>query len=507
MSQSSSEPSHSLQKVSLYAGPVLGLAALLLMPADPPLVGPTAGVAVWMGVWWLTEAVPLAVTSLLPLIFFPALGVMPAKDVAALYTNDVVFLFLGGFIVALAMEKWKLHRRIALRVMLLLGGGARRTLLGFMTATALLSMWISNTATAMMMVPIASAVLTHYEGTLDAASARRLSVGLLLGVAYAASIGGIATLVGTPPNLAFAQIFRIHFPGGPEVSFAAWMMFALPVSVLLLFVTWGLLTLLHVPSLKSTPSTRAIFKSELKKLGPMKREEKTVLVVFAALALLWITRRPLTFGAFIIPGWSDLLPEPSFVGDGTVAIALATLLFVLPARDGRKRIMDWDTARRLPWRIVLLFGGGFALAGAITAGGLAEWIGLHMRGLSALGPLAMTGSICTLMTFLTELTSNTATTQMALPILAATAVAIGRNPFFLMVPATMSASCAFMMPVATPPNAIIFGTGRVRIWQMAKTGLLLNLIGVVVITLWMLLAGPAAFGGDPSVLPGWAAAP
>lgn len=494
-----------LVRTALASGPVLAIVTYLMFPGslEHPLVARTAAVAVWMGIWWLTEAVPLAVTSLLPLVFFPLFGVMKASDVASQYMNDVVFLFIGGFLVALAMERWSLHRRIALHVMRLIGGGKQRTLLGFMVATALLSMWISNTATAMMMIPIASAVLTRYEDHLQPQDHSRLAVGMFLGVAYAASIGGIATLVGTPPNLAFARIFALQFPNGPEITFAEWIVFALPVSLVMLAAAWGLLSLMYLRGSATPRISHDVFRNELNRLGPIRYEEKVVLGVFLSLAFLWITRKPIDIGAFVIPGWSQILPEPGYAGDGTVAIAFSTLLFVLPARGGHDRIMTWETARKLPWGIVLLFGGGFALAKAITVSGLSAWIGLKLQGLSTLQPVAMTASISTLMTFLTELTSNTATTQMTLPILAATAVAIGRNPFFLMIPATLSASFAFMMPVATPPNAIIFGTGKVRVAQMAKTGLILNLVGIVVITLWLFLAGTAHFGSGPEDVPAW----
>ncbi len=480
--------------IFLALGPVLGGLVYFLMPVNPdqPLVAFTAGVAVWMGVWWLTEAVPLPVTSLLPLVFFPLLGVMKSKAVASLYMNDTVFLFIGGFIVALAMEKWNLHRRIAILVVLAIGGGAKRTLFGFMLATALLSMWISNTATAMMMIPIAMAVLKRYEELVESSEASLLSVGLLLGIAYSASIGGMGTLVGTPPNLAFAQIYHQTFPNAPDVSFAEWMFFAAPLTVLMLFATWGVLSMLYMRKVKYVGATRAVFQDELKKLGKTGFEEKVVLIVFVILALLWITRKPLEFGSLVIPGWSSLLSQPKYIGDGTVAMMMAIILFLIPSKQGegkKAHIMDWETVRGLPWGIVLLFGGGFALAGAISESGLSLWIGERLNNLSALSPVATTGAICTLMTFLTELTSNTATTQMALPILAATAVAIGRNPILLMVPATLSASCAFMMPVATPPNAIIFGTGRIRVAQMAKTGIMLNLVGVIIITLWVSVAG------------------
>ncbi|MBU1636475.1 SLC13 family permease [bacterium] len=490
----------------LLAGPVFGILTLLIMSGDAahPLAARCAGVAVWMGVWWLTEAVPLAVTALLPLILFPLSGVMKAGDVASNYTNDVIFLFLGGFMVALAMERWELHKRIALRVILLIRGGVGRTLLGFMLATAVLSMWISNTATTMMMVPIAMAVLARYDDLLGKELTSKIAIGLLLGIAYSASIGGLATLVGTPPNLVFAQVFRIQFPNAPEFTFTDWMLFAFPITVIMLALTWGLLKLLYLPAVKEFKSTHDIFRKELRELGSMGFEERVVLIVFSLMAILWMTRRPLELGSFKLPGWSLLLPEPSFVGDGTVALTLAVSLFIISAKDRTTRILNWSTARKLPWRIVLLFGGGFALAAAIVQSGLSEVIGIKMQGLSALSPFWMTTAICSLLTFVTELTSNTATTQIALPILAATAVAIGRNPFFLMIPATLSASCAFMMPVATPPNAIIFGTGRIQIYQMAKAGILLNLIGIVVITLWTLWTGPYFFDGTPSPLPAWA---
>ncbi len=469
---------------SLLAGPVLGIVVLFLMPGDPSLslAARTAALAAWMAVWWVTEVVPLAVTSLLPLALFPLLGILKANDVAGLYMNDVVFLFVGGFLVALAMEKWDLHRRIALHTILLIGGGTRRTLLGFMAATAFISMWTSNTATAMMMVPIASAVLVHYDRVLEEKSALRLAVALLLGVAYAASIGGMATLVGTPPNLIFARMFAIQFPNGPEISFATWMFFAAPLSVVLLLAAWIMLVLMYIPRRQNTGGTQAMFRDALRELGPIRREELIVAVTFVLMVLLWMTRETLNFGAFSMPGWSHLLPEPSFVGDGTVAITLATLLFVIPARDASRRILDWETSRRLPWSIVLLFGGGFALAGAIASSGLDDWIGLQLQGFAGM-PLFLTiVLVCAVVIALSELASNTATAQMALPILAAAAVGLGQNPLYFMVPATLAASCGFMMPVATPPNSIVFASGRIRIAQMARSGFLLNIVSLLVIS-------------------------
>jgi len=490
--------------IRLALGPLLAVLVWWLMPdvAGAPAARTTAGVAAWMGVWWLTEAVPLAVTSLLPLAFFPLFGVLPASRVAGLYMNDVVFLFVGGFIVALAMEKWNLHRRIALHIMLLVGVGPLRTLAGFMIATMVLSMWISNTAAAMMMLPIAMAVIWRYDTIYESGAMARYSVAVLLGIAYSASIGGIATLVGTPPNLVFARLFPMSFPHGPEITFAQWMGFALPISFIMFAAVFGVLVLRFV-RLERGGVTRDIFRGELDEMGKTSYEEKMVFLVFLVLAVLWVTRKPIVFGALEVGGWSNLLPKPEYVGDGTIAILLASTLFTIPSRKKGEWLMDWPTARKLPWGIVLLFGGGFALAGAISASGLSIWIGDQLNGLANLPPILMTAGLCTAMTFTTELTSNTATTQMILPILAAVSRAIARNPFFLMIPATLSASCAFMMPVATPPNAIVFGTGRLKIIDMATTGIILNVIGVIVITLWMHLAGPYFFGGGPMIAPDW----
>jgi sodium-dependent dicarboxylate transporter 2/3/5 len=496
----------SLSRVSLLLGPLLAIALLLFADLSPgkPEVTRTAAVALLMAVWWVGEALPLAITALLPIVLFPALGIMNGKIVAPIYFNHIIFLFIGGFIVALAMQRWELHRRIALRVLLLFGTKPRNLLLGFMTATAFLSMWVSNTATTMMMVPIALAVLLELEPKLDPAERRHHALALLLGVAYAASLGGIATLVGTPPNLSFARIFEITFPGGPEISFASWMLFALPISLVFLIVVWLLLSAAHLRG--DTPSIgRDSLRGQYEQLGPMRFEEKVVLADFTALALLWLTRADLRLGSLILPGWSRLFPHPSYRNDGSVAITMALLLFMLPSRERPgERIMDWGSANKLPWNIVLLFGGGFALASGFKESGLSLWIGDRLAGALSLHPILIIAALCLLITFLTELTSNTATAEMLLPILAALAISIGVNPLLLMIPGTLSCSLAFMLPVATPPNAIIFGTNRVRIGDMARTGVLLNFIGVLFVTLATWWIGRAVFGIDLAVLPDWA---
>jgi sodium-dependent dicarboxylate transporter 2/3/5 len=491
-----------LQRVGFFLGPLSATAIFIFFKPDPghPEMGFTAGIALFMAIWWITEAVPLAITALLPVVFFPLFGIMDGRGVSALYFNHVIFLFIGGFMVAMAMQKWNLHKRIALMTLILFGARPQRILLGFMLATAFLSMWISNTATAMMMVPIALSLIVSLESSFGKKRVRKYAIGLLLGIAYSASIGGISTLVGTPPNLSFARILTITFPDVPEISFASWFFFAFPISLTFLLIVWAFLSLLFgkVPfNVKGQG-----FRDQLKELGKMGYEEKIVLVVFSGLVLLWLTRAEIQFGNFHFPGWSGLFPKADFINDGTVAIAMALILFLVPDRKN-SRVLDWKTAARLPWGIVLLFGGGFALASGFLESGLSRWFGGQLAGLETFSPAMLIGSICIMITFLTELTSNTATAEMILPILGALGTAIGRNPLLLMVPATLASSFAFMMPVATPPNAILFGTGRLRILDMARVGFFLNIMGVIVLTLGILVLG-FILGINLYEMPDWA---
>lgn len=475
-----------------------------LVPGQPEVTY-TLAIAILMAGWWITEVIPLAVTSLLPVVLFPLLGVMDGKSVSSAYFNHVIFLFIGGFIMALAMQKWELHKRIALKIMLFTGTSPQRVLLGFMASTAFLSMWISNTATAMMMVPIVLSISKKLTDFMDESSNRRFTTGLLLGVAYSASIGGIATLVGTPPNLSFARIFQIMFPKAPEISFSNWFLFAVPLSLLMLIITWLLITYLFKPKQFSTYQTRATLRDEYKDLGKATQEQKTILTLFIILAVGWLTRADLNIGEFHLTGWSSLLSYPKYINDGTVAIAIAILLFIIPAsKKSGVRLMDWQATSELPWNIVILFGGGFALAGAFKESGLSFWVGQQMAAAEGL-PLIMVIAVVALsMTFLTELTSNTATTEMILPVLAGISISLNINPLLLMLPATLSASMAFMLPVATPPNAIVFGSNQLSVGQMAKTGLILNLIGVVLITLTTYFWGTWLFEIDMNQMPEWA---
>ena len=498
-----------IKQLALIIAPLISLAIILFADLDPEnrKVTYTLAIALLMAIWWITEAIPLAATALIPVALFPLFGVVDGKTISAMYFNHLIFLFIGGFLMAFAMERWNLHRRIALRILLLVGVSPGRILLGFMLATSFLSMWMSNTATAMMMVPIALSIILKLEESLGEVKMGKYSIGLLLGIAYSASIGGIATLVGTPPNLSFARIISIVFPEMPDISFADWFIFALPATILLFIAAWLLLHFMYKP--KSSWENIQIddFRKEYDNLGKAKLEEKIVLVLFITLAFLWIFRSGFSVGSFVIPGWSQLFNAPTYLNDGTVAICMALLLFIIPSKTKKgERLMNWETANKIPWNIVLLFGGGFALAKGFVDSGLSIWFGEQLAGLVNVKPIILTLANVSMMSVLTELTSNTATTEMILPILAGLATAIKINPLLLMIPATLAASLAFMLPVATPPNAIIFGTNRIKIKDMVKTGILLNIMGIIIATLVMYFWGTVVFDIDVNVFPEWAAA-
>ncbi|MCP3919527.1 MAG: SLC13/DASS family transporter [bacterium] len=495
------------ERVGLIVVPALALALLLFVELDPerPEVTRMAAVAVLMAGWWITESIPIPATAMLPVVLFPVLGILPGSHTASLYFNNLIFLFIGGFIFALAMQRWDLHRRIALGILSKVGTGPRRMIFGFMASTWFLSMWISNTATTMMMVPMAMAITGQLKERFAGEHVSRFATGILLGTAYAASIGGIATLIGTPPNLSFARILKIVFPDAPSISFAGWFGFALPLSIVFLLLAWVVLCKLFVARENPIPAETDLFRREQEKLGRMTFEQGVVLALFVVLVAAWMFRKDIAVFGLVVPGWSRCFEQPGFLDDGTVAVAVALLLFLIPARnEAGQRLMDWETAAGLKWGIVLLFGGGFALAAGFKESGLSVWLGDQLAGLEGTPLMALVALTCGLLTFLTELTSNTATTEMVLPVLGSLAVAIETDPLLLMVPATLSASCAFMLPVATPPNAIVFGTGEVKMIDMIRGGFLLNLIGIALITAAMYLYGMAALGIDTSSLPAWA---
>jgi sodium-dependent dicarboxylate transporter 2/3/5 len=492
----------------------LGAACFLLLMAFPvdPANSPAsrlAAVALLMAVWWVSDAIPLFATALLPLVLFPTLGIMGGRETAPIYFNSTIVLFIGGFMIALTMEKWNLHRRIALSIIHAVGGGPARIVLGFMLAAAFLSMWISNTATAVMMVPIGLAIVLQIEEEFAAnkAETHPFTVGLMLGIAYACSVGGLTTLVGTPPNLSFVRIFEILFPEAPSIAFGQWIVMAFPIGAVLLLVAWVLITRVFYRTPEDITIDDTVIQAERSQLGAMSFEEKVVALVFASTAVLWVFRVDLQMGLFVVPGWGRLLPAPGMIDDGTVAITMASVMFFIPTRNrsgGDSRIMGPDVIPRLPWNIVLLFGGGFALAAGFQQTGLAQLIGSQFEAMASLPTFLMILLVCLMLTFLTELTSNLATTEMILPILASIAVVTETHPLILMIPATLSASCAFMMPVATPPNAIVFGSDRISVGEMARVGIVLNFIGALVIAAVVFTVGTVVFEIDPSVLPEWA---
>jgi len=496
------------RKILFLSAPLIAFYIIAFIEIDPdkPAVANTLAVALWMAMWWVAEIVPLAITSLLPVALFPLLGIMNGKAVSSMYFNHIIFLFIGGFLVALAIQKWGLHKRIAIKILQIVGLSPGRILFGFMFATAFLSMWISNTATTMMMVPILLSITLKLEELNGKEKITGFAVGLLLATAYSASVGGIATLIGTPPNLSFSLIYENFFPNAPEISFVKWFTFALPVSIIMFIILY---LYLYKVFIKKDVTWKNISKSTLNKdmdkLGKMSFEEKAVGLVFVFMAVLWFSRSDINIGFVKIKGWSNLFANPKYLNDGTVAIFSAILLFIIPSKkDKGKFLMDWKAAEDIPWEIILLFGGGFALASGFRESGLSTWFGQQIMFLKGVHPLLIILVISFLVTFLTELTSNTATVQTFLPILAGLAVSIETNPLLFMLPATIAGSMAFMLPVATPPNAIIFGTRRVRIIEMIKTGLFLNIVGAIILSLIVYYYGTYIFDIDFSSFPDWA---
>ena len=433
-------------------------------------------VGVFMLIWWITEAVPIAVTSLVPIVIFPFIGVMSVKDASAPYGSDIVFLFLGGFLIALALEKWQLHKRIALNIVRLTGTRANRVVLGFMLASGLLSMWISNTATAVMMLPIAMSVihlLQETESSANPAGLRNFNLALLLGIAYGANAGGVGTLIGTPPNLVLAGYFRDQL--GIDVSFFDWMKVGLPFSLLLLFSTYFMLVYVLFPNrLGNFEKVKSMIDLELKKIGRVSLQELRVLMVFVITAVLWVSR------GFL----NDVLPQLQ-LNDTGIAVAAGIFLFILPARKaGHKSLLSWDDTKQLPWGILLLFGGGLCLAVAFRDVGLIDKIGASV---SAMGTESMFFLMITLTfiaLFLTEVMSNVALTTVFVPVVSAIAVGLSLPPEYFAIPVTVAASCAFMLPMSTPPNAIVFASGHIRILDMARAGLILNLMVILMISVF-----------------------
>jgi solute carrier family 13 (sodium-dependent dicarboxylate transporter), member 2/3/5 len=492
------------KKYGFIIGSIAFVIFLVIGDLDPtkPQINTMAAIAVLMAILWITEAIPLAATSLIPLIFFPITGILSTEDIASSYINSIIFLFLGGFLIAIAMEEWVLHKRIALKIITIFGGSPTSIIIGFMASGALLSMWISNTATALMLLPISLAVIQKLENEFGQWKIHNFSVTLLLAIAYSCTLGGVATLIGTPPNLVMVKMLTVLFPNAPEISFGNWMLLALPISILMFTVVAVLLTKVLFKVDKDVKLDKSFIENEYKLLGKFSFEEKAVSVVFITTAFLWIFRSDILLGFVTIPGWSNLLPTSDFINDGTVAITMAFILFLIPSKSGKRSLLDHTAFNKVPWGIILLFGGGFALAKGFSSTGLANYIGEHLTGLQTISPIFIILITAFMVSFLTELTSNTAVTQMLLPIVASVSIAIGLNPLLLMFTVTLSASMAFMLPVATPPNTIIFAGGRIKIFEMAKTGFALNIIGVIIVSLLVYFLGNFIFGLD--TFPFWA---
>lgn len=490
------------RRLGLMLGVTLFLLLLVIPPPAPlsPVAWKVAAVLALMGSWWLTEAVPISVTALLPLVLFPVLGISTMQEAATPYANEIIFLFMGSFFLAGAMERWGVHRRFALAVMSRTGTSPRKLLLGFMSATAFVSMWINNTATTAMMLPIATALGRMFEPARTPAQAEaahgdprrsyNFGVALMLGIAYASSIGGVATLIGTAPNALFAAAASELL--GIEIGFLEWLAVGLPVAGLLLPLSWLTLVVLYPPE---TPAgdPAELLAAERASLGPASRGERYVTLIFLLTVAAWMVRVPKDLGFVTLPGLTMLFPE---VTDATIAMLAALALFAWPLdwRSGSVAL-DWRTASQIPWGVLLLFGGGLSLALGMSSSGLAEWIGGSVAALAGAPPIVVIGATVALFVFLTEITSNTAVTAMAMPITAGIAITLGIPPVALMASTAIACSMAFMMPAGTPPNAIVFSSGYVTIGQMVRAGLWVNLVAIVVVTLAGTLILPRLFGG------------
>jgi sodium-dependent dicarboxylate transporter 2/3/5 len=486
----SAEPSanrklETYQTVGRILGPVVFAIMLVTdqyQDAMNPQAWRAAAVGLWMAIWWATEAIPVPVTAFLPIVIFEPLGITSLRDAAAPYANPIIYLFLGGFLMALALERWNLHRRIALAILDRTGTDGRRLIGGFMFVCAMLSMWMTNTSTTMMLLPIVLSVVAVIRDNVTELSEKSRSdfqIAMLLGLAYSASIGGLATLVGTPPNALLIGYLAENY--NIEISFARWMTVGIPVTLVMLPIAWFVLTRFLYPV--KVPASEAVNQHlhELREeMGPMTTPEKRVAVIFVMVILSWMLRRPLTELAGL-----------TGISDAGIVMTAGVLLFMLPSGNpSQPQLMTWHDATRLPWGVLILFGGGLSLAAAVSNTGLALWLGESLAPLNAVGTAVLVLAAVALVIFLTELTSNLATTATLLPVMGAIAIQAGIPPLFLTVPITIAASCAFMLPVATPPNAIVFATGQLTIPQMVRAGVVLNLIGIVIVTIIALYVAP-----------------
>ena len=503
------KPSRSPKKFLLgSAGVLVAILLYIVVPgAAHPQAPVMAAIVGLMAMWWIFEVVPIPITSLLPLFLFPAFSILDIKATGVFYGKPMIFLFLGGILLALGLQRSGLHRRIALSIVSKIGSRPSAIVLGMMISTGFLSAWISNTASVMVMMPICLSILEEAkERGVPGTLLTKFGTCVMLGIAYSADIGGMSTLVGTPPNMVFMEMYTSIFPDAPEIGFLEWMAMGVPLAVTFIASGWLLLTkvVFRLPQAPLFGDNKTI-PQLLINLGPMRRDEAISGLIFGITALLWMTGSDLNLGAsFTLHGWRHWL-NLGLVNDGAVAIGAATLLFMVPSQDRQgETLVTWEEARKIPWGILLLFGGGFAIAGGFQATGLSDVVGDMIGKMGIESPILVLIIVCTLLTFLTEITSNTATTNLILPILAKASVVLGIDPRLLMIPATLSASCAFMMPIASPTQAIIFGSGYVNIKQMMRAGIWFNLLGILIITVVFLLIGCGVFGIELGTLPEWA---
>lgn len=478
--------------IKILLGPVLGLLIgyLLYTNTKDIRMGSMAGIATWMAVWWLTEALEIYITALLPISLFPVLGIMGMKDVAPLYTNEIIFLFIGGFLIAFAIEKWNLHKRIALGIILAIGSSPARILFGFMLVVYLTSWWISNTATTMMMLPAALALGTQFERN----KSGFMTTPLLLGLSYAASIGGTATLVGTVPNMIFYGFFENEFPNSGVITFSRWFMFGVPMSAMMFIGCYFILKKMFVSKFKDVSIDLHAIRVEYQALGKITKEEKILIGVFLIVVVLWFTRADLVLGSFKIKGWINLFPEGYHITDGTVAMAISSLLFIVPTKRQDGFMLTWNEAKKTPIGILFLFGGGYALAQGVEVSGLAGWMSTQLESVTTLPLWALMLGTIVFMVFLSEFTSNVAATYLTLPIMLAFSKEANIAAIQLMLPLVIASSYAFMLPIATPPSTIVFGSERLAAHDMARAGFFLNLLGIVVILISIWTFGSWIFG-------------
>ena len=477
----------SAKKIKLFLGPLIAAVIYFgfdLVPGNP-MVTRMAAVTVWMAVWWLTEVVHLAVTALLPMILMPILGIADSKTTAFQYMDPIIFLFIGGFIIAFAIERWHLHQRIALKILMLVGTSPSRILFGVMLTSYLISMWISNTATVMMLLSAVLAVIVQIEKHFkEEHHSHKMASALLVGLAYSATIGGMATLVGTPTNMIFLREYSEKFPDNHDMNFFAWFKIGFPISIVFLLIAFFVLKKIFIKKEAVLMIEKSYFVDAYKRLGKMSADEKMVSFVFILTALLWFTRADIDFGYFVMKGWSNLFPNKDFLQDSTVAIFMGVLLFLIPSKTEKGRaLITWTEASKLPFDIILLFGGGFAMAKGVELSGLTNWLAMQLQFTPDTNIYFLIFTMCIVVCIISEFASNVTCIQLMLPILIAIQQTMNIHPLLLMVPATLAASLGFMLPVATGANTIVFGTKRVRVNDMLKAGFALDFIGILLITL------------------------